>query len=112
VGNIVSAKVAEGIWGENTVGELATFVQNKFRGFSGFTRRGLYRMKQFYEVYSSAEFVSPIATQLEAYFAGNKENVKVSALPTQLNKPGGLQEKLIALILSNMRSKDITVRIN
>lgn len=84
VGGIVSVKVAEGIWGENTVGELATFVQNKFPGFSGFTRRGLYRMKQFYEVYSSDEFVSPIATQLEAWFAGNKENAKVSALPTQI----------------------------
>lgn len=116
VGNIVSAKVSEGAWGENTVGELATFVQNKFTGFSGFTRRGLYRMKQFYEVYSSAEFVSPIATQLEVFFAGNKESVKVSALPTQmlgpksktkkvsavptpLNQLTVLQDKLIALIL-------------
>ncbi|HEV8082179.1 MAG TPA: PDDEXK nuclease domain-containing protein [Chitinophagaceae bacterium] len=116
VGNIVSAKVAEGAWGENTVGELATFVQIKFPGFSGFTRRGLYRMKQFYEVYSSAEFVSPIATQLEFFFAGNKESVKVSALPTQmlgpksktkkvsavptpLNQLTVLQDKLIALIL-------------
>ncbi len=116
VGNIVSAKVAEGVWGENTVGELAAFVQNKFPGFSGFTRRGLYRMKQFYEVYSSAEFVSPIATQLEVYFAGNKENVKVSAVPTQMfkaksktkkvstpptqsNQLSVLQDKLIALIL-------------
>src|SRR5260221_4189183 len=116
VGNIVSAKVSEGIWGENTVGELANYIQNKFDGFSGFTRRGLYRMKQFYEVYSSAEFVSPVATQLEAYLAGNKQNVKVSALPTQipapkskgkkmsavptqLNQLNALQEKLIALIL-------------
>ncbi len=116
VGNIVSAKVAEGVWGENTVGELASYIQNKFYGFSGFTRRGLYRMKQFYEVYSSAEFVSPVATQLEAYFAGNKQTVKVSAvptqmlktkpkvrkvsaLPTQLNQLNALQEKLIALIL-------------
>jgi predicted nuclease of restriction endonuclease-like (RecB) superfamily len=116
VGSIVSGKVAAGIWGENTVGELATFIQNKFPGFSGFTRRGLYRMKQFYEVYSSAEFVSPVATQLEAYFAGNKQNIKVSALPTQipaskskgkkmsalptqLNQLNALKEKLIALIL-------------
>ena len=116
VGNIVSAKVSEGIWGENTVGELANYIQNKFDGFSGFTRRGLYRMKQFYEVYSSAEFVSPVATQLEAYLAGNKQNVKVSALPTQipapkskgkkmsalptqLNQLNALQEKLIAQIL-------------
>lgn len=99
VGKIVSVKVVEGIWGENTVGELATFIQNKFPGFSGFTRRGLYRMKQFYEVYSSPEFVTPLATQLEAYFAGSKENVKVSALPTQPAQFKVLQEQLVALLL-------------
>ncbi|WP_153800085.1 PDDEXK nuclease domain-containing protein [Foetidibacter luteolus] len=90
VGGIVSIKVADGIWGENTVGELAVFVQNKFPGFSGFTRRGLYRMKQFYDTYSSTGFVTPLATQLEAYFAGTNENAKVSALPTQIqaSKPG------------------------
>ncbi len=82
VGSIVSAKVSEGVWGESTVSQLATFVQNKFPGFSGFTRRGLYRMKQFYEVYSSTEFASAVATQLESYFALNKENIKVSAVPT------------------------------
>ena len=116
VGNIVSAKVAEGIWGDNTVGELSEFIQSKFPGFSGFTRRGLYRMRQFYETYSSDGFVSPLATQLEAWFATNKADKKVSALPTQikakksrpgkvsvlptlLNKPDALQEKLVALIL-------------
>jgi len=50
VGEIVADKVAAGVWGENTVGELAAFIQHKFPGFSGFTRRGLYRMKQFYDI--------------------------------------------------------------
>lgn len=97
VGNIVSDKVAAGIWGENTVGELATFIQNKFPGFSGFTRRGLYRMKQFYEVYSSLEFVTPLATQLEAWFAGNKDDIKVSALPTQMQASKEKSKKMSAL---------------
>lgn len=97
VGNIVSDKVAAGIWGENTVGELAAFIQNKFPGFSGFTRRGLYRMKQFYEVYSSPEFVTPLATQLEAYFAGNKDSIKVSALPTQIQASKAKSKKVSAL---------------
>lgn len=30
----------------------------------GFNRRGLYRMKQFFESYTAFEFVSPLATQL------------------------------------------------
>lgn len=116
VGGIVSVKVAKGVWGENTVGELAIFIQNKFPGFSGFTRRGLYRMKQFYEVYSSFEFVTPLAAQLQSYFANNKDNAKVSALPTQIqiSKTAGkkmsalptqseqletLKEQLVALLL-------------
>lgn len=97
VGSIVSAKVAAGAWGENTVGELASYIQVKFPGFSGFTRRGLYRMKQFYEVYSSPEFVMPLATQLEAYFAGNKQDVKVSAAPTQIPAPKSKSKKVSAL---------------
>jgi DUF1016 N-terminal domain len=97
VGNIVADKVAAGVWGENTVGELAAFIQNKFPGFSGFTRRGLYRMKQFYELYSSPEFVTPLATQLEAYFAGNKDNTKVPALPTQIQSSKSDSKKVTAL---------------
>ena len=45
VGNIVSAKVAEGIWGDNTVDELASYIKSKYPGLKGFNRRGLYRMK-------------------------------------------------------------------
>ena len=32
--------------------------------FNGFNRRGLYRMKQFYETYAGNEKVSPLVTQL------------------------------------------------
>ena len=97
VGNIVSAKVSEGVWGDNTVAELANYLQKNNSGFNGFTRRGLYRMKQFYEVYSSPDFVSPIATQLEAYFDNIEKNTKVSALPTQMKLPNSKIEKVSAL---------------
>jgi DUF1016 N-terminal domain len=109
VGQIVSLKVAEGIWGDNTVGELAAYIQKRFPGFSGFTRRGLYRMRQFYDIYSSPEFMSPLATQLETYFAGNKENVKVSALPAQSEKIKRLQEKLVVFVLCKMISNAQTL---
>ncbi|MFT4024085.1 MAG: DUF1016 N-terminal domain-containing protein [Flavihumibacter sp.] len=49
VGNVVSEKVNAGKWGEKTVQELADFIQSKVPNLSGFNRRGLYRMKQFYE---------------------------------------------------------------
>jgi len=63
VGNIVSLKVKDGAWGENTVNELAKFIYSKFPELKGFNRRGLYRMKQFYETYFSPEFVSTLMTQ-------------------------------------------------
>lgn len=64
IGEIVSLKVASGTWGDNTVERLAGFIEGKYMGLKGFSRRGLHRMKQFYETYSAPEFVSPLVTQL------------------------------------------------
>lgn len=94
VGKIVSEKVNAGNWGENTVQELAGFVASKQPELSGFSRRGLYRMKQFYEFYSPGsacfvlwlniqnQFVSPTATQIST--SENTETEKVSPTATQL----------------------------
>jgi hypothetical protein len=86
VGKVVSDKVASGLWGDNTINELASFLQQKFLGFRGFTRRGLYRMKQFYEVYSSDDFVLSLTAQLQTWFKSNDINLKVSAVPTQIEE--------------------------
>ena len=81
VGKTVSVRVAEGTWGDKTVEELSAFIISRFPGLSGFNRRGLYRMKQFYETYSvdsdcfkfwleiqvgkeNSQFVSLVATQI------------------------------------------------
>jgi predicted nuclease of restriction endonuclease-like (RecB) superfamily len=89
VGQIVSEKVAAGSWGDNTVGELADFIKDYYQGYGGFTRRGLYRMRQFYEVYNSDDFIEPLAKQLEAFF--------VSALPTQINQDSDDARKVSAV---------------
>ena len=57
VGNIVSDKVAAGVWGENSVDDLAKFIEQQYQGLKDFNRRGLYRMKQFFETYSASEFL-------------------------------------------------------
>ncbi len=51
VGKIVSNKVSADNWGDNTVQELADFIKIKMPSLTGFNRRGLYRMKQFFELY-------------------------------------------------------------
>lgn len=84
VGKVVSEKVSSGNWGENTVQQLADFIQSKVPNLSGFNRRGLYRMKQFFEVYSDDQFVSTLLTLLQ-----NNEsqlNRIMSAVPTQIEK--------------------------
>jgi hypothetical protein len=88
VGKLVSEKVSTGIWGENTVEALATFIQEKCPGLKGFNRRGLYRMKQFYETYTAPEFVSPLATQLHDY------ETKLIPKPILANKLHQLVEQL------------------
>ncbi len=65
VGEIVSDKVNAGKWGEQTVNELAAYIENKYPELKGFNRRGLYRMKQFYETYSNPEFESTALTYLQ-----------------------------------------------
>ena len=39
-------------------------MKNTYPEIKGFNRRGLYRMKQFYETYCNDEIVSPTVTQL------------------------------------------------
>ncbi|MXV14018.1 PDDEXK nuclease domain-containing protein [Hufsiella ginkgonis] len=119
VGNIVAVKVSEGTWGEKTVGELAAYIDAQYPGLTGFNRRGLYRMKQFFETYSDPGFLSPLQTQLEAYFAGKQDPLIVSAvptqlqgqeldteivsaLPTQLTPLTALQQKLVSFILTKV----------
>ena len=43
---------------------MAEFFSTNYPELKGFNRRGLYRMKQFYELYKDDEKVSPLVTQL------------------------------------------------
>ncbi len=64
VGKFVSEKVERAEWGEGVVDRLAQFITDNHPEIKGFTRRGLYRMKQFYETYKDSEFVSTVLTQI------------------------------------------------
>jgi len=64
VGEYISKKLATAEWGDAVVEQLADYIQNKNPEFKGFTRRGLYRMHQFYETYHRNKIVSPLVTQL------------------------------------------------
>lgn len=64
VGQFLSDKSKEASYGDGYIDSLAKYIQSQFPGIKGFNRRGLYRMKQFYEIYAGNENVSPLLTQL------------------------------------------------
>ena len=64
VGQFLSEKSKEANYGDGYIASLSEYIKNRFPGIKGFNRRGLYRMKQFYEIYADNEKVSPLVTQL------------------------------------------------
>ncbi len=51
-------------YGDKYIDGIAKLIHNIHPELKGFNRRGLYRMKQFYEVYCDDQIVSPLVTQL------------------------------------------------
>jgi len=64
IGEYISNKLESAQWGEGVVDGLAEYIQTTNPEFKGFTRRGLYRMRQFYEAYRQKQFVSAVLTQI------------------------------------------------
>lgn len=55
IGEYISAKLAAADWGEGVVDRLAQHLARTIPGQRGFTRRNLFRMRQFFEVYSAGD---------------------------------------------------------
>ena len=64
IGEYISRQSENAEYGDAFVQKLAGFFAGNYPDLKGFTRRGLYRMKQFYELYKDEEKVSPLVTQL------------------------------------------------
>ena len=63
IGKYISIKLKSAEWGDAVVDRLADYIRLEYPEYKGFTRRGLYRMRQFYETYRQKEFVSTLLTQ-------------------------------------------------
>lgn len=65
VGQYVSNKIATAEWGEGVVRQLADHIANCHPDIKGFSDKNIWRMKQFYETYASAdEKLSPLVREL------------------------------------------------
>lgn len=64
VGEYISRKIEAAEWGDGVVTQLADYLALIQPGLSGFTRRNLFRMRQFCETYQADKKVSALLTQL------------------------------------------------
>lgn len=68
VGEYLSKESENATFGDAYIDSVVKEIQDAFPGIKGFNRRGLYRMKQFYETYSGDEFVTTLLTQIRVCF--------------------------------------------
>lgn len=64
VGEFLSKEAEQATFGDAYIDGIASEIQEAFPGIKGFNRRGLYRMKRFYETYKDNEIVTPLVTQI------------------------------------------------
>lgn len=64
VGQTISRKIEQAEWGDGVVVQLAEHLALTQPGLRGFTRRNLFRMRQFYETYRDDAIVTALLTQL------------------------------------------------
>ena len=60
----LSKETEHASYGDAYIDEISREIQETFPGIKGFNRRGLYRMKKFYETYKDNEIVTPLVTQI------------------------------------------------
>lgn len=64
VGEFLSKETEHASYGDAYIDEISREIQETFHGIKGFNRRGLYRMKKFYETYKDNDIVTPLVTQI------------------------------------------------
>ena len=63
IGQFLSEESERASYGDAYIDSISEYINQEFPGIKGFTRRGLYRMKQFYETYRDDSNVTTLLTQ-------------------------------------------------
>jgi hypothetical protein len=82
VGEYISGRLANASWGDKSIKDLADFIGKNHPDLKGYDRRGMYRMKQFYDTYKNSSIVTPVVTQLQ--LSENQSNKIISSPLRQL----------------------------
>lgn len=64
LGRLLAKKILADGWGKSTIKELAEFIKKQDPTLKGFSDKNLWRMRQFYEIYSKNEKLSTLSREL------------------------------------------------
>ncbi|MFZ3132139.1 MAG: PDDEXK nuclease domain-containing protein [Desulfosporosinus sp.] len=64
IGKYISEKVKSSGWGKSVVKDFAEFVQKQYIGIQGFSASNIWRMRQFYNIYSENEKLAPLVREI------------------------------------------------
>ena len=64
VGKYLSELCSNSKFGDKVINDVEMYISKNNPTIKGFNQRGLYRMKQFYELYKDDELVTPLVTQI------------------------------------------------
>ncbi|NTU42351.1 MAG: DUF1016 domain-containing protein, partial [Nitrospirales bacterium] len=64
IGRLIVGRQAGATWGKAVVERLSEDLQREFPGIGGFSVSNLWRMKNFYETYSSSEKLAPMVREI------------------------------------------------
>jgi predicted nuclease of restriction endonuclease-like (RecB) superfamily len=95
VGAYVSDKIKSAAWGSKVVQQLAEYIHTKNPTLKGWSKRTIYKMVQFYEIYSSVQFMER-ATSLKLLSKPANEIVPIS--PAQIESPSVAQIKSTSIV--------------
>jgi predicted nuclease of restriction endonuclease-like (RecB) superfamily len=98
VGGIISRKIEAAEWGEGVVDQLAVYLARSQPGLRGFTRRNLFRMRQFYEAWQNHDLVPAARALMPKKAGGSGRAAIVPSTRTLLASPSGEHEKVGALL--------------
>lgn len=110
VGGYVSAKLKNEEWGSKVVTQLSEYIRSQRPDIKGYSKRSIYNMVMFYDVYSSetfiatirqylnTEFVQPKTAQIESSDHKQKVHVIVQPKTAQFVQPAvGQMPKILEL---------------
>lgn len=72
VGGYVSAKLKSEEWGSKVVTQLSEYIRSQRPDIKGYSKRSIYNMVMFYDVYSSETFIATIRQYLNTEFVQPK----------------------------------------